>query len=45
MVKVAVDFLGVSQLRPGEEGGYRVPYNSQGTGCGAAMRSMCIGLR
>ncbi|XP_056433263.1 ADP-ribosylarginine hydrolase isoform X1 [Gadus chalcogrammus] len=37
--------LGVSQLRPGEEGGYRVPYNPDGTGCGAAMRSMCIGLR
>ncbi|XP_076008469.1 ADP-ribosylhydrolase ARH1-like [Genypterus blacodes] len=37
--------LGVSQLRPGEEGGYRVPYNPEGTGCGAAMRSMCIGLR
>ncbi|XP_037546950.1 protein ADP-ribosylarginine hydrolase [Nematolebias whitei] len=37
--------LGVSQLRPGEEGGFRVPYNPEGTGCGAAMRSMCIGLR
>ncbi|XP_061911730.1 ADP-ribosylarginine hydrolase isoform X3 [Entelurus aequoreus] len=37
--------LGVSQLRPGEEGGYRVPYNPEGTGCGAAVRSMCIGLR
>ncbi|XP_056286566.1 ADP-ribosylarginine hydrolase isoform X2 [Pseudoliparis swirei] len=36
---------GVSQLKPGEEGGYRVPYNPEGTGCGAAMRSMCIGLR
>ncbi|XP_019740446.1 ADP-ribosylarginine hydrolase isoform X2 [Hippocampus comes] len=36
---------GVSQLRPGEEGGYRVAYNPEGTGCGAAMRSMCIGLR
>ncbi|KAF7204468.1 ADP-ribosylhydrolase ARH1 isoform X1 [Nothobranchius furzeri] len=35
----------VSQLRPGEEGGYRVPYNPRGAGCGAAMRSMCIGLR
>ncbi|XP_067101206.1 ADP-ribosylarginine hydrolase [Osmerus mordax] len=37
--------LGVSQLRPGSAGGYRVPYNPEGTGCGAAMRSMCIGLR
>ncbi|KAI3365297.1 hypothetical protein L3Q82_010386, partial [Scortum barcoo] len=37
--------LGVSQLKPGEEGGYRVAYNPEGTGCGAAMRSMCIGLR
>ncbi|XP_041939210.1 ADP-ribosylarginine hydrolase isoform X1 [Alosa sapidissima] len=37
--------LGVSQLKPGSEGGYRVAYNPDGTGCGAAMRSMCIGLR
>ncbi|XP_051968589.1 ADP-ribosylarginine hydrolase [Xyrauchen texanus] len=37
--------LGISQLRPDTEGGYRVPYNPEGTGCGAAMRSMCIGLR
>ncbi|XP_012707853.2 protein ADP-ribosylarginine hydrolase [Fundulus heteroclitus] len=35
----------VCQLRPGQEGGYRVPYNSRGAGCGAAMRSMCIGMR
>ncbi|CAH2308133.1 ADP-ribosylarginine hydrolase-like [Pelobates cultripes] len=37
--------LGTSQLRPGEPGGYRIPFNPSGTGCGAAMRSMCIGLR
>jgi len=37
--------LGVSQLKPGEKEGFRVPYNLEGTGCGAAMRSMCIGLR
>ncbi|XP_051795439.1 ADP-ribosylhydrolase ARH1 isoform X1 [Acanthochromis polyacanthus] len=36
---------GVSQLKPGQEGGYRVKYNPHGAGCGAAMRSMCIGLR
>ncbi|KAG8543994.1 hypothetical protein GDO81_023287 [Engystomops pustulosus] len=37
--------LGTSQLRPGEPGGYRIPFNPSATGCGAAMRSMCIGLR
>uniref|UniRef100_A0A3Q1EKA2 ADP-ribosylarginine hydrolase n=1 Tax=Acanthochromis polyacanthus TaxID=80966 RepID=A0A3Q1EKA2_9TELE len=35
----------ISQLKPGQEGGYRVKYNPHGAGCGAAMRSMCIGLR
>ncbi|GAB0201683.1 ADP-ribosylhydrolase ARH1-like [Grus japonensis] len=37
--------LGTSQLRPGEPGGYRIPFNPTGTGCGAAMRSLAIGLR
>nr|XP_028559894.1 protein ADP-ribosylarginine hydrolase-like isoform X2 [Podarcis muralis] len=36
---------GTSQLRPGEPNGYRIPFNPGATGCGAAMRSMCIGLR
>uniref|UniRef100_A0A8C6UM66 ADP-ribosylarginine hydrolase n=1 Tax=Neogobius melanostomus TaxID=47308 RepID=A0A8C6UM66_9GOBI len=34
-----------STLKPGQEGGYRVPYCSRAGGCGAAMRAMCIGLR
>ncbi|XP_074411036.1 ADP-ribosylhydrolase ARH1-like isoform X3 [Zonotrichia albicollis] len=37
--------LGTSQLRPGEPQGYRIPFNPRGTGCGAAMRSLAIGLR
>ncbi|CAM2114853.1 unnamed protein product [Caretta caretta] len=37
--------LGTSQLRPGEPAGYRIPFNPNATGCGAAMRSMAIGLR
>ncbi|XP_021260670.1 protein ADP-ribosylarginine hydrolase-like [Numida meleagris] len=37
--------LGTSQLRPGEPHGYRIPFNPTGTGCGAAMRSLAIGLR
>lgn len=37
--------LGTSQLRPGEPNGYKIPFNPSATGCGAAMRSMCIGLR
>ncbi|XP_068785477.1 ADP-ribosylhydrolase ARH1-like isoform X3 [Struthio camelus] len=37
--------LGTSQLRPGEPDGYHIPFNPTGTGCGAAMRSLAIGLR
>ncbi|XP_010191817.1 PREDICTED: [Protein ADP-ribosylarginine] hydrolase-like, partial [Mesitornis unicolor] len=37
--------LGTSQLRPGEPEGFRIPFNPTGTGCGAAMRSLAIGLR
>ncbi|KAM8962466.1 ADP-ribosylhydrolase ARH1-like [Pelodytes ibericus] len=37
--------LGTSQLSPGQPGGYRIPFNPSATGCGAAMRAMCIGLR
>ncbi|NXY87403.1 ADPRH hydrolase, partial [Alcedo cyanopectus] len=36
---------GTSQLRPGEPEGYLIPFNPTGTGCGAAMRSLAIGLR
>lgn len=32
-------------LEPDKENGYRIPFNKKGGGCGAAIRSMCIGLR
>ncbi|KAK3528952.1 hypothetical protein QTP70_014149 [Hemibagrus guttatus] len=41
----AASVNGVNQLKPGTEGGYRIPYNKTSGGCGAAMRAMCIGLR
>ncbi|XP_039620792.1 ADP-ribosylarginine hydrolase [Polypterus senegalus] len=37
--------LGTSQLKPGAPLGFRIPFNPEASGCGAAMRSMCIGLR
>ncbi|KAG7463842.1 hypothetical protein MATL_G00180930 [Megalops atlanticus] len=35
----------VNLLRPKVEGGWKIPFNGRGGGCGAAMRAMCVGLR
>ena len=34
-----------AQLQPRNPNGYRLPFNKRGGGCGAAMRTMSIGLR
>ena len=37
--------MACAMLEPQIEDGFRIPFNPKGGGCGAAIRSMCIGLR
>ena len=37
--------IACAMLEPDKENGFQIPFNSKGGGCGAAIRSMCIGLR
>ena len=33
-----------AMLKPGRPQGLVIPFNPRGGGCGAAMRSMCVGM-